>query len=300
MSFEQNINRWRNLNRSIPSNSPILPSPPDPRDYEEPLVSVSMLPDNVKLPLSPIVLNQGQHPFCGGASGAGIANSFYNDQLCMPTDGFSMTYIYWLCKKYDGIPDAPGTYLRTVCKIMNKYGCSPENLYPYSGTTVEKPIPQKAFNEAANYKLGTYNKLVTLIDMKAALNRGNYILIATFVTSNNWKAGNKGWISESSGDLMGGHATYIYGYDDSMVDPNNKHKGYFLCANSWGDRWGDRSKFYLPYDYLKMKLPNTDINKFMEAWSLSMELSPKPERELKFRRDMAKRKMRGKGVRSYE
>ena len=41
---------------------------------------------------------------------------------------------------------------------------------------------------------------------------------------------------------LGGHAVLAIGYDDSQ--------GRFIVRNSWGQKWGDKGYFTMPYDYL--------------------------------------------------
>lgn len=275
--FEQRINEWQKQSANLPRYSPILPSPPDPRDYHEPLVSTWRLPARRILPVYK-VLNQKQTPFCGGASGAGAAGGFYGKH-------FSMTYLYWLSKQYDGIPDFPGTYLRTVCKIMNKYGCALEKDMPFAPT-----FRPEITGSGKDYRIKQYFRLLTGHDIKTALAYGHYALLGTFVTANNWGWDSRGYIGRASGEFRGGHATFLYGYDDNKVFDG--HKGYFYGVNSWGEKWGDHGKFYLPYDYLGWKLPD-GRSKFLEAWGLDFveyrENPWKHYREL----TRAKRKLRG-------
>lgn len=42
--------------------------------------------------------------------------------------------------------------------------------------------------------------------------------------------------------MVGGHAVCAVGYDDT--------KKYFIIRNSWGDTWGDKGYFYMPYAYI--------------------------------------------------
>jgi C1A family cysteine protease len=55
-------------------------------------------------------------------------------------------------------------------------------------------------------------------------------------------------------DMLGGHATMIYGYDDNKVIINpfdeSESKGAWKFRNSWGSGWGDNGDGWLPYDYL--------------------------------------------------
>jgi len=42
--------------------------------------------------------------------------------------------------------------------------------------------------------------------------------------------------------LLGGHAVIICGYNDN--------ENIFILRNSWGNYWGDKGYFYLPYEYI--------------------------------------------------
>lgn len=249
---EERVSKWLETMRELPYSLDILPSPPDPRDYTEPVVATMHLPKRASLPTYKI-LNQYQTPYCAGASGAGTAGGFYKKH-------FSMTYLYWLAKRYDGIPDRPGTYLRTICKVMNKYGCGLEEDMPFTDTKPEI----RGHETARKYRVKRYYRLRTIHEIKTALAFGQYVLLATFVTKDNWMRSD-GWISKPSGHLYGGHATYLYGYDDNLTQ--GKYKGYFIGANSWGERWGSGGRYFLPYDYFNYSLPD-GRGKFIEAWGI--------------------------------
>jgi C1A family cysteine protease len=55
-------------------------------------------------------------------------------------------------------------------------------------------------------------------------------------------------------EFLGGHAVLCVGYDD--------HKHHFIMRNSWGDSWGDKGYFYLPYEYL------LDHNLASDFWAI--------------------------------
>lgn len=50
----------------------------------------------------------------------------------------------------------------------------------------------------------------------------------------------------------GPHAMTIVGYDDSIDTGYSSERGAFICVNSWGENWGDRGRFYLPYRLFKL------------------------------------------------
>ncbi len=277
-NYEQQIQDWIKYIKQI-EEMPcpgILPSPPDPRDYdiEDIPVSIGALPSSFILPASPIVLNQGQTSYCAGASGAGIANAYFNSFGVMPSQGFSMAFLYWMAKRYDGIPNTNGTYIRTILKIMKDYGCASEKLAPYSTQPIN--ITKEAIEEARNYKVATYARLRSVFDIKEAITKKLYILMGTLVTRGNW-AREGGFLSYPMGEIYGGHGTFSFGYDDHL---KREHKGYSICQNSWGDRWGDKGKFYLPYDFFDMKHQGRNV--FMEAWAVQfIPVVPEKEEESK-------------------
>ncbi|MCT4599490.1 MAG: hypothetical protein N4A32_01150 [Marinifilaceae bacterium] len=48
----------------------------------------------------------------------------------------------------------------------------------------------------------------------------------------------------------GAHSMTIVGYDDDVVASDGS-KGAFIVMNSWGEDWGDRGRFYMPYELIK-------------------------------------------------
>ncbi len=267
-NYEEKIQEWEEIVHIIDEGGDELglyPSPPDPRDYtidDIPLTAMS-LPDTLMLTPSPIVLDQQRTSYCAGASGAGVTNAYYNNLNLMPQTGFSMSFLYWLCKEYDGIPDKKGTYIRTLLKIMKKYGVASEALAPFSENRIS--ISPSALREAEEYKIESYARLNSLSDIKEALYKGMYIIIGTIVTRENW---NRTFLGQPSGSLYGGHATHLFGYDDLLIEPNKSEpKGYFYGQNSWGERYHAKGRFYLPYDYYTSYI-HQGRKAFMEAWGV--------------------------------
>jgi len=66
-----------------------------------------------------------------------------------------------------------------------------------------------------------------------------------------FKVSNYGWIPDLPDHRdclyaapvgVGGHAVMCVGYDDA--------KQWFIIRNSWGDKWGMKGYFTLPYSYV--------------------------------------------------
>ena len=56
---------------------------------------------------------------------------------------------------------------------------------------------------------------------------------------------------EESEKLVGKHAVVAAGYQDS--------RKWFIVRNSWGEKWGIRGYFTIPYEYLLDRSLSADI-----------------------------------------
>ena len=56
--------------------------------------------------------------------------------------------------------------------------------------------------------------------------------------------------------VRGGHAVTAVGYDDFQE--------VFIVRNSWGEGWGDKGYFYMPYAYIT----NPDLAS--DFWAINM------------------------------
>jgi C1A family cysteine protease len=63
-----------------------------------------------------------------------------------------------------------------------------------------------------------------------------------------------------SEELLGGHAVVIVGFDDDLVIDG--HAGAVKVRNSWGEGWGLKGHFWMPYKYV------TNPNLADDFWSV--------------------------------
>lgn len=72
----------------------------------------------------------------------------------------------------------------------------------------------------------------------------------------------------------GGHAMTIVGYDDtvSYIDSEgHRHDGAFIVVNSWGTRWQDNGRFYLPYDFFRdPTVPTAQLSESVQGVSVRL------------------------------
>ena len=59
----------------------------------------------------------------------------------------------------------------------------------------------------------------------------------------------------ASEQLLGGHATCVWGFNDDFEFPGLPN-GALCIRNSWGPSWGNNGNFFMPYGYLGKTDPN--------------------------------------------
>jgi C1A family cysteine protease len=217
--------------------------------------------------------NQGKFGTCVGFSSAEQEN--YRKAFTHPNQNlrFSPLFAYDECKKLDGIPSSEGTYPKIAMQVKQNFGSVLESDFLYSQLTdiTRLPIvPTDIVNKASQFRIQSYARLQTALEIKTAIDSKCPVLTGVIVADTFMYPEGNGMIHpHSSGSILGGHAITIIGYDDDMTykyKDGTIAKGFFIITNHWTDAWGDKGFGYLPYDFLTY---HTDIgmNFFSEAWT---------------------------------
>lgn len=134
-----------------------------------------------------------------------------------------------------------GTHIRGACRAMAFLGVCPEDIMPFIPEEINTPPSWNAFRAAYDQRWvqGYYRVLTSgeerIKEMKQALTAGFPIVFGMQVDSS-WIGYNSGVIERSdTSKIIGGHATFLYGYQD----------GVFLGQNSWGAGWGLAGRYQL-------------------------------------------------------
>jgi C1A family cysteine protease len=127
--------------------------------------------------------------------------------------------------------------------MANKGVCTWQTM-PYSSTNGCTLMPGTSQNaEAANYKIPSYSIVygtdTTAIKSSIA---AKHPLASVVVIDNYFYSAGPGFIWNTKGTGVIGHALAIVGYDDS------KHA--FKAMNSWGTTWGDGGFIWIDYAFL--------------------------------------------------
>lgn len=241
---------------------------PDSRDHKRPRLAVEKLPPIIDLrPKCSQVYDQGQLGSCTGHAGAEAAKWVMNLRF-EP----SRLFLYYAVRMIEGTVELDsGAEMRAVCDALHKYGICPESYWPYDISKFAKKPTKKACTSAEKYKIAEYatfdgDTIDDTRQIRAYLARRELPVLIGIDVYSSFESGevaDTGVVpmpDTAAEQYFGGHAVLIVGYDDTQK--------VLIVRNSWGDGWGDKGYFYLPYDYVTKKLA-------YDTWTISAEAKKK-------------------------
>lgn len=180
-------------------------------------------------------------------------------------------FLYLVTKRFVDFDTREGTAARSALKAAQKYGICPKSSFSVNlnedskySDYIKTQIPDQAFKDAQNYKIGRYFQVPMDSDfLKAAIYKYGMI-IARFDVDSNWWSPT--WVAKDVLPLRPptgastGHLTVIYGYD-TTIKPG---KTLFYMSNSWSKAWADQGNGNFYYEDYKPHLT--------EAWVATLEL----------------------------
>jgi C1A family cysteine protease len=143
-----------------------------------------------------------------------------------------------------------GAYIRDGIKTLARSGVCDESLWPYDIAKFARLPPARAYAQAARRKITQYARAKDLGGVLDALADGHPVafgfdVFPTFMSGETARTG-LAQMPKPGAKCEGGHAVLAVGYDDA--------REVLIVRNSWGEAWGDKGYFYLPYGYVRQDL----------------------------------------------
>jgi C1A family cysteine protease len=161
----------------------------------------------------------------------------------------SRLFHYYVTRAVEGtVNQDAGAHIRDSIKAGVKWGLCHEELWPYVIGNFKKKLPDPAKNDAAKHKILQYHRIdQSPAQLKSALADGRtvnfgFTVYTSFESDAVAKTGIMPMPNTRKERAVGGHAVLAVGYDDE--------KRWYVVRNSWGESWGDKGYFYMPYDFI--------------------------------------------------
>ncbi len=161
----------------------------------------------------------------------------------------SRLFLYYNARLLEDFVDVDaGAYTRDGVKAASKWGICSEALWPYLIDKFADPPSKESYIDAENRIIRKYYRADTPNDIVLALHNRYPVVVSMNVFDGFDDLAEHGKLPMPSPTdyMLGSHAVCIVGYDNI--------EKYFICRNSFGEFWGDRGYFYLPYAYAEKHL----------------------------------------------
>ena len=239
MSKPNKINAWYGW----------LPDRPDQRDrlYTAIAKPPKKLPASVDLrPLCSKVEDQGALGSCTANALVGNLEMLVK-KAGKPVTDLSRLFVYYNERALEGtINEDAGAFIRDGVKTLVKQGVCTEKKWAYNITKFTQKPTAACYKEALNHQVLSYHRILTLREMKMCLAEG-YPFVFGFTVYEGFESDavaktGKLDMPKPSEKTLGGHAVCAVGYDEVTKR--------VLVRNSWGEDWGLKGYFTMPYDYI--------------------------------------------------
>lgn len=171
----------------------------------------------------------------------------------------SRLFIYYNERRYIGtVREDSGAYIRDGIKSVSKIGAAKEALWPYDISRFRNKPPKEAYADAATRRFRSYERVTDLDSMLACLAEGypfvfGFTCYDAFLSEQVARTGVLN-MPKAGEREQGGHAVLAVGY--SLASKR------FTVRNSWGEGWGRKGYFTMPFDYL------ADRNLSDDMWTI--------------------------------
>lgn len=185
--------------------------------------------------------------FAGSEDREAIAAQYEKKRVTL-----SPLFLYYLERQLDGTLKEGdcGSTGETSCEVLNQFGICAEQEDSYNPNDYQAPPTTQQLKDALTYKAGAYHSILALDDIKTCINSGYRTRIGMAVYESFENTGSDGLVpipNTNSEQILGGHETLVWGYDDTIRIPGASMLGALRVRNSWGASWGLGGDYWLSY-----------------------------------------------------
>jgi C1A family cysteine protease len=225
------------------------PDRPDKRDYYyRDIRKRIVLPARVDLRAHcSRIESQGRLGSCTAHALVG-ALEFLERKSKMPFAHLSRLFVYYNERVIEhAVHWDNGAEIRNGIKSLAKQGVCLEARWPYIQKRFNVRPGPPLYQEAKTHRITSYHRVQTHKEMRQCLAEG-FPFVFGFTVYDGFES----YEVEKTGRLnvptihekvVGDHAVMAVGYDDKQER--------FLVRNSWGDDWGMKGYFTIPYEYVE-------------------------------------------------
>jgi C1A family cysteine protease len=159
----------------------------------------------------------------------------------------SRLFLYYNERVIEGTVDQDnGAFIRDGIKSLAKQGVCSETEWPYKISRFKRKPSRACYRSAKNHQILSYHRITTVNEMRGCLAAGfpfvfGFTVYSAFESVTVARSGVLN-MPRPKEKTIGGHAVMAVCYDDASRR--------FVIRNSWGDDWGQKGYFTMPYDYL--------------------------------------------------
>lgn len=206
------------------------------------VLQAASLPATFSIPNDPPIYDQGQLGSCtanawGGAEEIRVRQEGATDFLP------SRLGIYYDERVIEGDPaEDGGAQIHTGGVVLQTKGGGHDSLWPYNTAAFAQQPTAAYYADAAGYEAQDFGTVAQDLNaIKAAVFAGHPVVFGFEVFANYFNIGADGLVPAPAGQIEGGHAQTIIGWDDATAG------GVFIVRNSWGTDFGKGGYVLLPY-----------------------------------------------------
>lgn len=198
---------------------------------------------------------------CVGQAVVGAYELMINKKYPDLFTDLSRLYVYYNARLLDNmVNEDAGAYTRDGIKAIHKYGICSEDIWPYIINRFSVVPPVECYMDGKKRMIKNYYRILVLPDVIDALNADHPVVISMNIYDSFYDLELPGRsilsMPTANENLIGGHAVTLVGYDIP--------RQLLLARNSFGEYWGDRGYFWIPFNYF-----TKDI---MDNWIFDIDL----------------------------